>query len=61
MQGPFWFSSNLRAVFIDGQGPGPVFQDINCRPLSYLLVALVTTRRGWASRLPVAMDDQFQD
>ena len=27
MQGSFWFSSNLRAVFIDGQGPNPVFQD----------------------------------
>ena len=41
MQGPFWFSYNLRAVFIDGQGSYLVFQDINSGPLGYPCVALV--------------------
>ena len=27
MQGPFLFNSNLRDVFINGQGPDPVFRD----------------------------------
>ena len=27
MKGPFWFSSNLRVVFIYSQGPSPVFRD----------------------------------
>ena len=58
MLGPFWLSSNLRVVFIDGQGSDLVFQDRNSRPLRYPCVALVTTGHGWASNLPVAMDDQ---
>ena len=56
-EGSFWFTSNLRAVFIDDQGLDPVFRDINFGPLGYPCVALVTTKRGWASSLPVAMVD----
>ena len=57
MSGSFWLSSNLRVVFIVSQGSYPVFRERNYGPLGYLRVALVTTRRGWASSLLVAMDD----
>ena len=49
MQGPFWFSSNLRVVFIDDQGPNLVIQDLNSGPFGYPCVALVTIGRGCAS------------
>ena len=45
-------------MFIDSQEPDPVFQDINSGPLGYSCVALVTTGLGWASSLPVAMDNK---
>ena len=58
MSGPFWFNCNLWAVFIDGQGSDPVFRERNSGSLGYPCVALVTTKRGWASSLPTTMDDQ---